>query len=310
MYERILVPLDGSEVAEAALAYVELLPSHRVRLLRVEPDSEGPLLANPTEWESWRAGREADARAYLERAGERLRQQGREVETAFAFGDPSDWIIAFAGDADLIVMTTHGRGVGERALFGSVADRVARHAPIPTLLIRGDGDLVTGPQVGRVVVPLDGSALAERALPVAAEVAADLGVPVHLVRVIDLDALRATVQAGIHAAAAYVRSQEAVQRHAEEYLAEQARELRNQDVMTTAEVLMGSPAVALVDTFRRNDLIVMTTHGRGGVRRWLLGSVADKLVREAAAPVLLVRATALDSIRPGMSPTESRETPS
>ena len=310
MDERILVPLDGSAVAESALAYVELLPSRRVRLLQVEPDSEGPLLAGGAEWEAWRAGREAEVRAYLERAGERLRQQGRDVETAFAFGDPTDWIIAFSGDADLIVMTTHGRGGGERALFGSVADRVARHAPRPTLLVRGDGQSVPGPRVGRVVVPLDGSVLAERALPVAAEVAADLGVPVHLVRVVDFDALRATVQAGIHAAAAYVRSQEAVQRHAEEYLAGRALELRNRDLTVTAEVLTGSPAVALADTIRRDDLVVMTTHGRGGVRRWLLGSVADKLVREAAAPVLLVRATAQDPLLSAMSPAGIQENPS
>ena len=155
------------------------------------------------------------------------------------------------------------------------------------------------------MVPLDGSALAEQAVPVAAAVAADLGVPVHLLRVLDVDALRATVQAGIHAAAAYVRSQEAVQHHAEEYLAEQAQELRNRNRTATTEVLTGSPAVTLLDAIRRDDLVVMTSHGRGGVRRMLLGSVADKLVRAAAAPVLLVRANEPEPAAPVDEPRGS-----
>jgi nucleotide-binding universal stress UspA family protein len=250
------------------------------------------LAALDTDWEWWRTNREAAARAYLERAGEGLRQQGRVVEPAFVFGDPADWIIAFAGDADLIVMTTHGRGAAERALFGSVADRVARHAPVPTLLIRGHDAAAGPPRVARVIVPLDGSALAARALPVAASVARDLGVPIHLVRVLDDDVVRASVAAGPAAAGAYARAQEETRRRAEEDLARQAQALRGQDLTASVAILTGRPGEALIDAIAPTDLVVMTTHGRGGVRRWLLGSVADKLVREAAAPVLLVPAAA------------------
>jgi nucleotide-binding universal stress UspA family protein len=289
LIDRILVPLDGSETAETALAYVELLPSTRVRLLQIEPDTDGPLLAAPAEWEEWCATREAESRAYLEQAGERLRQQGRSVATAFAFGDPADWIIAFAGDAELIVMTTHGRGAAGRVLFGSVADCAARHASVPTLLVRGTNGLATPPQVARVIVPLDGSTLAARALPVAVSVARDLGVPIHLLRVLDDDVDRARVQAGITAATAYARAHEEARRRAKEDLETRARELRNQDLDASAEILTGNPAIALLNAIVPTDLVVMSTHGCGGVRRWLLGSVADKLFREASAPVLLVR---------------------
>jgi nucleotide-binding universal stress UspA family protein len=301
MIDDILVPLDGSETAEAALAYVELLPSRRVRLLQIEPDSEGPLLADPTKSEAWRATREAEARAYLEQVGERLRQQGRTVEYDFAFGDPADWIIAFAGDADLIVMATHGRGGAERVLFGSVADRVARHAPVSTLLVRGLDAAAGAPQVARVIVPLDGSTLADRALPVAAAVARDLGVPIHLLRVLDDDLVRASVEAGIAAAATYARSRDDARREAREDLEARAQTLRNQDITASIELLTGSPAGALLDAIAPADLVVMTTHGRSGVRRWLLGSVADKLVREAGAPVLLVRADSPRRTPPGPS---------
>jgi nucleotide-binding universal stress UspA family protein len=293
MFERILVPLDGSDTAEAALAYVALLPSDRARLLAVECDRVD-LSAVCT------AAR--DCKAYLEALAAPLRDHGRDVDTLVAFGNPAEQILALAAAADLVVMGSHGHGGVRRFVLGSVADEVARHAPVPVMIVRGGPGSPPAVRVTRIVVPLDGSELAEQAVPVAAAVAADLGVPVHLMRVLDVDALRATVQAGIHAAAAYLRSQEEIQRYAEEYLAEQVQQLRNRDLTATAEVLTGSPAVTLLDAIRPDDLVVMTTHGRGGVRRWLLGSVADKLVRAAAAPVLLVPANGPESAAPDEEP--------
>jgi nucleotide-binding universal stress UspA family protein len=293
LFERILVPLDGSETAEAALAYVALLPSERVRLLAVESDRANLTAVCTTA---------RDCRTYLEAVAAPLREQGRDVDTLVAFGNPAEQILALAAAADLVVLGSRGHGGVKRFVLGSVADEVARHAPVPVMVVRGGAVLPPAVQVTRIVVPLDGSDLAEQAVPVAAAVAADLGVPVHLMRVLDVDALRATVQAGIHAAAAYLRSQEEIQRYAEEYLAEQVQQLRNRDLTATAEVLTGSPAVTLLDAMRPDDLVVMTTHGRGGVRRMLLGSVADKLVRAAAAPVLLVRANGPESAAPDEEP--------
>lgn len=299
MFERILVPLDGSETAEAALAYAALLPSRGVRLLHVQPKIVGPIRADPDLWDAWQHARAEETAAYLGQVGQSLQRQGRMVETAFQVGDPTQKIIEAAADADLTVMTTQGRGTAGRALFGSVADGVARQASTPTLLVRiGEGP-ATGPQVARVVVPLDGSALAEQSLPIAAALAGDLGVPLRLVHVLDHDTVRAAVQAGIAAASAYDRSQAAVQQHAEAYLSEQAHELRQQNLTVTADVLTGRAAVTLLDAIQRDDLVVMTTHGRGGVHRWLLGSIADKLVRAAVAPVLLVRARSQDARSPG-----------
>lgn len=281
MYERILVPLDGSEMAEAALDYVQLLPSRRIRLLAIEHEEIGISAI-------CKAAR--DCKTYLENVAEPLRQQGRDVETYVALGNPAEQILAFAGTADLVLMGSHGHGLMERFMLGSVADQVARHATVPTMIVRDRQDPATAVRLARIVVPLDGSPLAERALPAAAMLAADLGVPIHLIRVLEIDAVRAQVQAGIHVASAYLHSQETVQRRAEEYLAERAQELRDQHLAVTSEVLLGSPGATLLDAIRPDDLVVMTSHGRGGVRRWLLGSIADKLVRAAAGPVLLVPA--------------------
>jgi nucleotide-binding universal stress UspA family protein len=279
MYERILVPLDGSEMAEAALDYVQLLPSRRIRLLAIEHEEIGISAI-------CKAAR--DCKTYLENSAEPLRQQGRDVETSVALGNPAEQILAFAGTADLVLMGSHGHGLVERFMLGSVADQVARHATVPTIIVRDRQVPAVAVRLARIVVPLDGSPLAERALPAASMLAADLGVPIHLIRVLEIDAVRAAVQAGMHVASAYLHSQEDVQRRAEEYLAERAQELREQRLTATSEVLLGSPGATLLDAIRPDDLVVMTSHARGGVRRWLLGSIADRLVRAAAGPVLLV----------------------
>lgn len=270
MYDRILVPLDGSPAAATALAYAELIPSRRVRLLRVEPDDRGPMLADTEELAAWRAERVAAVRAELLPIGQPLARQGREIETICAFGDPARQIAVAAGDADLIVMVSRGRGAGGRALLGGVTDRVVRTTPVTTLVVRAGNRPAAGPPVARLVVPLDGSPLADRALPEAVRLADDLGLPVHLLRVADRDTAAATAEAA-------------------RYLANQARRLRDQDVMATTEVLAGNTASALLAAISPGDLVVMTSRGRGGLRRLVLGSIADQLVRRAPAPLLLVR---------------------
>ena len=147
MYERILVPLDGSETAEAALAYVALLPSERVRLLAVESD-QADLAAVCT------AAR--DCEAYLEAVAAPLREQGRDVDTVVVFGNPAEQILTLAAAADLVVMGSHGHGPVRRFVLGSVADEVARHAPVPVMIVGGGPGSRSVPavQLTRIVVPL------------------------------------------------------------------------------------------------------------------------------------------------------------
>jgi nucleotide-binding universal stress UspA family protein len=288
MFERILIPLDGSPIAEAALAYAELLPSQSVRLLRVEPATGGsPPGREPDDQAPDIGGKDI---AYLERAGADLRRQGRIVEPVVTAGDPAERIIDAASDTDLIVMTTRGLGARERILLGSVAAKVARQGPCPTLLIRRTSPPTAPPSVARVVVPLDGSTLATEAVPTAAEIARTLGVPVHLVQVLEVASPGATLRAGPGATEAYERSWEAARREAETQLDRHVMRLRNQDLMASKEILVGSPRQEILDAIAESDIVVMTPHGHGGIRRLLLGSVADSLVREAPCPVLIVRA--------------------
>lgn len=282
MLETILVPLDGSAHAEAALALAALIPSRRLRLLTVRPDlvQLDEICASAEEGE-----------AYLERIAAPLREQGRSVETRVIFGDARRQIAALAALADLVIMGSRGCGATKTLVVGSVAEWVARHAPAPTLIVRGGADGAATLPLTRIVVPMDGAPLAEQALPMACRMAAELGLPIHLVRVVDFDFVRASVEAGIAAAQASAAQHAAVSTAATEYLDAQAQRLRNDGCLVTQHVRTGSPVAELLDEIVAGDLVVLATRERGGVARWAWGSVADELVRRAAGPVLLVRAT-------------------
>jgi nucleotide-binding universal stress UspA family protein len=280
MFDRILVPLDGSAAAEAALTIAEAIPSQRVRLLAVETEADelgAVCLSN------------RDCTTYLDRVAATLRLQGREVETTVEFGDPARRIVASAGEADLVIMGSHGRGAVGRFLMGSVAAWVARQSPTPTLIARGGEHPATALPLTRIVVPLDGSPVAEEALPMARKLADTLGLPLLLVRVVDIDPVRATVAAGGTAARAHVRSSEKAIRAARDYLADRVQELRNQNLMASSEPRTGPPVGELLAVIRLGDVVVLTVPDRGPLERWLLGSVSKELIQRAAGPVLLVR---------------------
>ena len=143
----------------------------------------------------------------------------------------------------------------------------------------------------RIVVPVDGSELAERALPQAEALARLTGAPLHLVRVVDLTSMARYGTIGLHAeVTAFQRllaNEEAVAR---DDLARTARGLRDRGVSVTTEERRGDAATEIVAATEPGDVIVMATHGRGGVTRWFLGSVAEEVARHAPVPVLLVRA--------------------
>ncbi|MBW3632964.1 MAG: universal stress protein [Chloroflexi bacterium] len=273
----VLVPLDGSARGETALSWAQTLPSERIRLLQI-CSRENP---------------DADAAArYLEDVAARLRLPGCEIETRVAFGDPAEGIVADAADADLIVMCTQGTGGGGRLLFGSVADRVARHAPAPTLLLRGGSHPVTTESVRRLVVPLDGSPAAERALALATHLAGMLDVSVHLVTVDDSTTSGTESDTEIRSCGVFQTEFGTPSEAAGAYLEQLADSLRAGGIVTSSEVRSGPAALEVMATLGQGDLLILTTHGQGAARRWQIGNVAEKLLRQAATPVALVRADA------------------
>lgn len=287
---RILVPYDGSEQSTRALHIARHIPSSVIEVLRVEQDDLMILPGSvPVETE----GDYQNIRDDMEAAVAPLREAGLNVETTIRIGDAAAEIIDAGRDRDLIVMTTRGRGAAGRMIFGSTADRVSRHGTTPTLLIRSTvGAEISNPS--RVVVPLDGSDLAEQALPIATRMAGILGSPLHLVRAIDVDNIRAVIQesrtgqTGPYTGETYEDARKVAEERATSYLEAIAEPIRGQGVTVNTELLQGTPSFVLMWNTNEEDLVVMTSHGRHGFRRWYIGSVAEKLVREGKAPVLLV----------------------
>jgi len=277
---RILIPLDGTQEARATLPYAAALatPGTEIILLTVVP-SDG-------DTDTVRAG--------LETAAQRLRVAGQMVRTEIAVGDPAERIVDTAVnlDAGMIVMASHGRGALGRLIYGSVADRVAREATIPTMVVRAR-QVELGPVgITRLVVPLDGSPRAEAALPAATAISRRLGSPIFLVRVVDpADLMPPAVGMGEAIPfEIYDEAEKEMEQDARNYLDAVAKKLHEQGLPVATDVLMGPPASSIEDATHLGDVLVISSHERTGVMRWLLGSVAEKLTREDKSPVILVPA--------------------
>jgi nucleotide-binding universal stress UspA family protein len=282
---RILVPLDDSPEARVALPYAAALatPGTEIVLLTIIPTA--------TDADAARAG--------LETAAQRLRVTGQTVRTEVATGDPARRIVDVAADlhAEMIVMASHGRGALGRLIYGSVADQVGRESPVPVMVVRAR-QLEPGPiGITRLVVPLDGSSRAEAALSVATSISRRLGTPISLVRVVDpADLMPPAIGVGEAIPfEIYDEAEKELEQKARHYLDTVAQKLREQGLPVATSMLMGSPASSIEEVTHLGDVVVLSSHERTGVMRWLLGSVAEKLSREDESPVILVpAASALD----------------
>jgi nucleotide-binding universal stress UspA family protein len=205
---------------------------------------------------------------------------------------------ASAEKADLIVMTTHGRGAVSRFWLGSVTDELVRRTTVPLLVLRpadsAPGAVDAPVSVGRIVVPLDGSRRSESALGPAAALArlfnADLEL-LHVVPPLPAVAPDGSVYRHLAADAALI---EEMNRGADRMLNKAADRLRANDLRVAMRVVTDvRVAAAILEETRPGDVIALATHARSPATRWLLGSVADKLIRGAEVPVLVVRPTGL-----------------
>ena len=295
MYRQIMVPLDGSRFAESALP-VALALSRRTgaRLLLTTVREPLPSFAYD-DWENaaeeWTLQYHADV---LDRIGDRA---GGEVTFSLLAGHVVEVLEQEAEQrsVDLVVMATHGRGALSRAWLGSVADAFLHHTHRPVLLIRpqeeGPPDLDRDFEVGRILVPLDGSTLSESVLDHAVDFGALFGARYHLTRMVPYPIqfnspyLPNTVQMNHELL-------EEAQQTADEYLRRHEAQLRERGLDVDAQAAVVPQAgQGILDEAQSAecDLIAMATHGRSGLSRAILGSTADKIVRGSHLPVLLHR---------------------
>lgn len=287
--QSILVPLDGSHFAEHALPVarqIALRSGAMINLVHVHVPIINVSLG------AWNMGgvpitderMDAEIRqyeeTYLAPVRERFAADDLQITCEILHGAVVPTLTEHAADmhADLVIMTTHGHGAFSRVWLGSVADAFVRHSDIPTLLIRPTAEedsAIPKDQawsIQRMLMPLDGSPLAERILEPACHLGDLLAVEYWLLSVVEPS------EGGDSQSAAHA------------YLDKIATELREQGHTVHTEVAVGQAAGTILDVAQQREigLVALATHGRGGLSRLLLGSVADKVVRGAETPVLLV----------------------
>jgi len=301
MYRTVLVPLDGSPSAEHALpwALAAAGPTAAIHLVHVHVAPvpmmvEGVVVSDPTLDQSIRE-QEGDYMAHL---AERVRVAGPDLSVTARTVD-SDAPLAEAigmaaeeAEADLVVMTTHGRGPFARFWLGSVSDEFLRHTPVPTLVLRprddkGPVSLTARPALRHLVIALDGSELAERVVEPATRLATTFGADCTLVLVLGSVSDSAVVPR--------IRRSDPADPttpadRAEGYLGRLAQSIAVQGGTARTKLVRDGAPGEVVLGIAGNDPasgIALATHGRSGITRLLMGSVADDVVRHAPGPVLV-----------------------
>lgn len=292
MFDKILVPLDGSVEAESVLPYLRDLASRfgsQVYILGVGAGNK----------------RRRVNRFLEEYAGEvasDLHAWDIKAEAAILYGSPADRMLDYAegNEIDLIIMATHGRGGITRWWMGSVAEKIVSETVVPVLLVQSKHPekAEAGKKLSfvKVLVPLDGSDIGESALSNIEILAVETGVSVNLLRVITPPGV---VEANVFGPD-LKKFVGAMQDTCKDYLSSVVARLSEKGVKATYDIITGDPADKIVEYARNEgvDLIAMSTHGRSGIARWVLGSVADKVLHAAKMPMLLVRSPRMAHPRP------------
>lgn len=297
MYTKILVPLDGSATAECVLPLVRSLAlalSLPVELMGVvETAGMTPSMDENKLWylgkfiEDARHAREQ----YLHDARGKLAPNG--VTVTVTAGLPAEAILE-KGSADpdsLITIATHGRSGVNRWLLGSVAEKLLTATHNPLLVVRAPRQSAHTGVLRSIIVPLDGSGLAEKILPHGLFLANHLHLDLHMVRVFALPVDAYLVGDGtIMTGPAEIR--EAKRKESQAYLDGKTQELRAAGLARiSATSLEGDAASEIIDLANTtaDALVAMSTHGRSGIGRWVLGSVTEKVIRYGKSPVLVIR---------------------
>lgn len=324
MFTKVLVPLDGTEVSEGIIPFVEWLAGgmemgvvlaravdvHQTRdesfdsalgrILRGLGDGGRELSSDSTaDFEPWEleliARIEMELKAPLDSIAARLSRAGIPTETIAAYGSPSETIIRVAQETgcDLIAMSTRGRSVLTSGLLGSVTYRVIHESPIPVLSItpeRAQLHAEDDVDINHLVVPLDGSEFAETVLPHAATLARQMSLRMTLLRVLPQEsALFDDSSIALNEILTGIEPKTATK--VRDYMEGVAARLRNSCLEVNEALPSGKVSTEIVNYAQglEHSMIALATHGRSGLSRLLLGSIAEAVIRESGCPVLVIR---------------------
>ena len=295
MYRSILVPVDGSLPSEQSLPYAVALARRSgasLQLAYVHTPlivGEGVMYLGTPDVQLWE-----EENKYLLGIVDRLKKAGLEKVSAHVLEGTIAQTLqehALEEGSDLVVMTTHGRGPVSRFWLGSVADQLVHRLPIPLLLIRTreeETPTASEPEVRNVLVALDATPTAEQILEPAGGLAKVLGASLTLLRVVP-----SVVPHVVYTEAAVSTTlADKLRAEAHVYLKRLAGSLGDQRIAVQTRIIAHNhPATAILNEAASGEygMLALETHGRRGLPRLFLGSVADKVVRGAAVPVLVHR---------------------
>jgi nucleotide-binding universal stress UspA family protein len=299
MFEKLLVATDGSELAEAALPYAEELAGRlgsEVALLNI-CESEEQRASNMRQLYMSRLAEtlEQGIREYRRLAGG-LESEETKVESVIVTGNPAEEIIDYAETqhVSLIIMATHGRSGIRRWTMGSVATKVLRGSSVPLALIKAGEPRPAMRErwlLAKALLPLDGSEVGETAVAYVEELAVRLKMEVTLLQVVEPKYIAIGAEPWDYSP---YRQEwlEAMEQSACAYLAGIEQRLNAKGIVVNSRIESGVATERILEVAEQigADVIAMSTHGRSGVARWAIGSVADRLAHAGNIPLILVRA--------------------
>lgn len=295
-YKRILVPLDGSDVADAAISVAKLIGrsyNAEICLLTVlheqgeetgtgtlsGPDNRSPTTVNDIPERAY---------TYLEDVTQELRDVDLDCGFSFSVGnDTASEIVLNSREtqADLLVMATRGRSGVAIGLLSPITDRVIHSSPVPVLVVPRSLDLWNP---GTLIVPLDGSDLAEEAITHAESIASKTDASIALIRVVSEPPRYGRDPYGGMPVDLPITEQD--ERDAESYLAGVETRLKAGGHQVDSHVVKGHPGAQITRLSRdiAGALVVISTRGSSGLTRWVLGCTADNVIRSSGVPVLII----------------------
>jgi len=295
MYDKILVPLDGSKLAEVSLPYAEELASRlgsEITLIYLSPSENNPYynvrklyldnIVNTTKGECKELCHKPESDTI-------------KIKSSMLVGNVAEEIVQYADKEDmgLIVLATHGRSGIKKWAMGSVASKIITGTKRPVMLIRAKESATGAAKKGiidKMLLPLDGSAESETILPHALMIAANFKSEVVLLQSISL--AYPTYTADAFAYVTYTDQQmDAMKMSSLNYLEKVAATFREKGIEASCDVRFGPAAEEIINYAEeiKADLVAMTTHGRSGIGRWLFGSTTVRIVKGGNTNLLLVR---------------------
>ncbi len=283
--KKILVPLDGSGEAESVLPYI--------RDLAPRFGSQVHILGVGIGTKTRRVNRLLED--YIKKIAIGLQGDDIKAEPVIRYGIAADKILDFTveKEVDLIIMATHGRSGITRWWMGSIAEKVISEATAPVLLVLSKRPSKTGTAgklhfIHKILAPLDGSDIGESALPYVETLAINSRASVDLLQIVSPPG---TVEASLLGGPDWRKFIKTMHDAGENYLKGITTRLSGNGIKSTYEVVTGDPADKIVEYAedKKISLIAMSTHGRTGLARWVLGSVTDKVLHSAKVPILLAR---------------------